>query len=292
MIGASLGELIARARRIAITDDERRALVVAGASAGIAAVFSSPGVGALYGLEVPFRRDLDAPKLVPAAVAAAASFGTHAMLAGARQLVHYTGPTEIDALFLLGVIVLGAACGLGARLFAFALTELRSLARGGSPWTRALAGGVLLASLAWAGRELSGAWVTFGPGYIAAGWIEASHHAVPLLLVVLLIRTAGTLVSVWGGGGGGVFTSLACTGVFIGWLLGETLVPGSEQALALLGSATFLGAGYRIPLAGILLVAETSGELALTAAALGAIAIAQLIMGEASVSNAQLERRQ
>jgi len=33
-------------------------MVVLALLAGIAAVFSSPGVGMLYGIEVPFRRDV------------------------------------------------------------------------------------------------------------------------------------------------------------------------------------------------------------------------------------------
>ena len=54
LIGATFGDLLARARRTWISDDERRSLLVCGASGGIAAVFSSPGVGMLYGMEIRF----------------------------------------------------------------------------------------------------------------------------------------------------------------------------------------------------------------------------------------------
>ena len=40
-----------------------RSLMIAGASAGIAAVFSSPALGTFYGMEVPFRRDARCPSV-------------------------------------------------------------------------------------------------------------------------------------------------------------------------------------------------------------------------------------
>ena len=85
--GAAFGDILGRLMRVRIPDEERRSLMVAGASAGIAAVFSSPGVGTLYGIEIPFRRDIDARRLVPCAIAAASSFAVRDALAGARHLV-------------------------------------------------------------------------------------------------------------------------------------------------------------------------------------------------------------
>ncbi|HEV7733699.1 MAG TPA: chloride channel protein [Candidatus Binatia bacterium] len=292
LIGASLGECFGRVPRLALSADEVRALVVAGASAGIAAIFSSPGVGTLYGIEVPFRRDVDTPRLVPAAIAASVAFAVRGALIGAKPLVVVADRPSFDVPFIVTIILLAIACGLGARLFAAALTTLRDIGHRHGPWTRAATGGVVLAGLAWIGHALTGAWITFGPGYIAADWSVAAAHAPEVLVAVLAVRTAGTLISVYGGGGGGVFTSLACTGLLLAVLLERLLglVPGGP--LALLGSATFLASGYRIPLAGMLLVAEQSGDLALTCIGIVSIAIGQTMMGDASVSDAQHDRRE
>jgi CIC family chloride channel protein len=291
LIGSALGECIGRVRRFALAADEARTLVVAGASAGIAAVFSSPGVGALYGLEVPFRRDLDGPRLVPAAVAASVAYTVRAALIGSKPLVVLADRATFDARLLAAVLVLAVACGLGARLFAAALTELRAIGHRHGPWARAATGAAVLAALAWSGHELSGVWITFGPGYLAADWVVAAAHAPALLAATLLIRTAGTLTSVYGGGGGGVFTSLACSGLFLSVLLERLLGVTPGGPLALIGSATFLASGYRIPLAGVLLVVEQSPDLALAVVGFLSIAVGQLVMGDASVSDAQHDRR-
>jgi CIC family chloride channel protein len=291
LIGSSLGECFGRVRRLGLSADEVRTLVVAGASAGIAAIFSSPGVGTLYGIEVPFRRDVDAPRLVPAAVAASVAFGVRTALVGATPLLVLRDRPALDATMMVVIVVLAIACGLGARLFAVALTRLREIGHRHGPWARATTGGVLLGALAWGGHALTGSWITFGPGYVAADWSVAAAHAPLVLVAVLAVRTAGTLTSVYGGGGGGVFTSLACTGLLLSVLIERLLglVPGGP--LALLGAATFLASGYRIPLAGMLLIAEQSGDLALTLAGFVSIAVGQIVMGEASVSDAQHDRR-
>jgi len=291
MIGSSLSEALSRLRKLGITAEEHRTLVVAGASAGIAAVFSSPGVGTMYGLEVPFRRDVDATRLIPAAVAASTSYAVHSLLDGSRTLVNVTGLAVVDPWFVVGALAVALLCGIGARLFAAACEALRALARRATIWVHVAAASVLLAALAWTGHELSGSWITFGPGYIAASWVQASERAVPLLAILFLVRAAGTLVCVYGGGGGGVFTSLACQGLFLGEIVDRALGLETGHCLALLGAGCFLGAGYRIPLAGVLLVVEQSGDLGLTATAFVATAIAQFLMGDASVSDAQRDHR-
>lgn len=290
LIGASLGQW--SGGRLRVHAEEKRSWVVAGASAGIAAVFSSPGVGALYGLELPFRRDVDAPRLVPSVVAAGASYLTRSYLVGARHLIAYDGAPTIDTTFLLACAAVVLACGLGARLFARATATLRALAHRVPPWARAAAGGVVLALLAWSGHAMTGTWITFGPGYVAAGWLDQGDHAIGLLLGAMLIRTAGTLACVFGGGGGGVFTSLAITGVFIGDITAHFLGHTETRFLALLGGACFLAGGYRIPLAGILLIAETTGNVALTTIGLIGIGAVQIFMGEDSVSDAKRDRRE
>jgi CIC family chloride channel protein len=59
----------------------------------------------------------------------------------------------------------------------------------------------------------------------------------------------------------------------------------------LLGAACFLGAGYRLPVGTAMLVAESSGDLAVSAAGLVAAAIGQLCMGDESVSEAKSDSR-
>lgn len=291
LIGAAIGDVLGRVRRFAIPADEQRSLLAAGASAGIAAVFSSPAVGALYGIEVPFKRDVDAPRLVPCAIAAASSYATRDWLVGARSLVHVESAPRIDATFLASCIAVAVLCGVGARLFARGEEFCRSRAHHRSRLERAVIGGVLLGLLAWAGHMLTGAWITFGPGYVATEWLMSGQHSLALLGLALLVRTFGTLTCVYGGGGGGVFTSLACCGAFVGQLVAAFSGRTESHVLPLLGAAAFLGAGYRLPLACMLFIAEESGDMAVSVLGLLVIAVSVSIMGNESVSDAQIDDR-
>ena len=288
LIGASWSQLLSR---WSPSEDARRTLLAAGASAGIAAVFSSPAVGALYGIEVPYRKDVDAPRLAPCAIAAVSAYLVRDALIGVHPLWRSSRCRRSTACTSLACVAVAIACGLGARLFAVVEGALRAIGRRQTRLRRAAIGGAALMGLAAAGYALSGAWITFGPGYIAADWLTGSAHPLWLIGAVLAVRAAGNLVCVYGGGGGGVFTSLACNGAFIGQLFAEAMGRGHSHLLAFLGAACFLAAGYRLPIAGMLWIGEQSGNVIISIAGLAAIAVSQLLMGDESVSDAQVEER-
>ena len=289
LIGASWSQLLAR---WAPAEDTRRTLLAAGAGAGIAAVFSSPAVGTLYGIEVPYRRDVDAPRLAPCAVAAVCAYLVRWALIGVHPLLPIKPLPPIDATYVAACVAVAVCCGLGAHLFAAIEGWLREIGRRQTRLQRATIGGFVLMGLAAGGFSLSGAWITFGPGYVAADWLISAAHPLWLIGAVLAVRAAGNLVCVYGGGGGGVFTSLACNGAFIGQLIAEAIGRGHAHLLSLLGAACFLAAGYRLPIAGMLWIGEQSGSVIISIAGLAAIAVSQLLMGEASVSEAQVEERE
>jgi chloride channel protein, CIC family len=291
LIGSAFGDATGHVRPFGLSEAERRTLMVAGASAGIAAVFSSPAVGALYGLEIPFRRDVDAARLVPSAVAAGCSFAVRDWLIGTNQLAVLDMVPRLDGIFVVGALLVGVACGLGARLFAHAAEALKQLGERATSLVRAAVAGGSLAVLAWAGHALAGTWITFGPGYIAADWLHAGAHPIWLLVATLLVRALGTLLCVAGGGGGGVFTSLACMGVFIGQVVAEVLGRTESHVFPFLGAACFLASGYRLPLACMMLVFEGANSAHVAVAGLVAIAIGQVLMGHDSVSDAKRDHR-
>jgi H+/Cl- antiporter ClcA len=144
-------------------------------------------------MEVPFRRDVDARRLVPCAVAAAASYITRWWLIGPRHLVVMSGRPTIDLSFVADIALVALACGIGARLFASVDEWLHEHAQHHTRLGRALAAGLVLAAITWAGHALSHEWVTFGPGYIAVDWLFSGSHPRWAIAGVLLVRAAATL---------------------------------------------------------------------------------------------------
>jgi len=293
MVGNALGVACRRLTRGRLaylgTPHGRRLVLVCGAAAGIATVFSSPILGAAYGIEMPFRRNLDGRRLLAAMLAAASSFATASLIKSARNLMTYV-PHEIGLYEMFGVIVVAVLCGFGARLFAIIMGRVRNWKDGPRPWGRAALAGVVLAGLAASSWWVTGAAVTAGPGYVASDWALPASGPPPallLLLAALAFRWASVLLCIAAGGGGGVFTSLATNGLLIGTATAVIMGLPNPTLLALVGMGAFLGAGYRIPLAGAGLIIELCGEAMPTALGIAGVAIATVLMGSHSASDAQ-----
>ncbi len=295
MLGSSLGMMLRRllGKRLPYldTDEGHRLILVSGAAAGIATVFSSPILGAAYGIEMPFRRTLDGRRLVPAFLAAAASFGTASLIGSTRNFINYQ-PHPISVKELIGVLIVAVLCGVGARIFAAIMNKTRDWKNGNRPWLRATGAGFLLCAIAMCAWLVTGEAVTAGPGYVASAWAipaEAASPAVLLVVAALIFRCITVLLCVAAGGGGGVFTSMATNGLLIGTAVALLLGLPDVTLLALVGAGAFLGAGYRIPLAGAGLIVEISGAALPAALGIAAVAIAMVIMGSGSASDAQAD---
>src|SRR5207253_8015080 len=99
--------------------------------------------------------------------------------------------------------------------------------------------------------------------------------------------------TVAGGGAGGLFIPLVVEGALVGRTLGglfRTSASGSNF-FPLVGVSAFLGAGYRVPLAGVVFAAEATGRPGFIVPGLIAAMVAQLFMGRASASPYQVAAR-
>ena len=109
------------------------------------------------------------------------------------------------------------------------------------------------------------------------------HGAVALLLAVLLLRCLATGAAVAGGGVGGLFVPLVVAGALLGRACGAA-VGNTDSLFLVVGIAAFLGAGYRVPLAAIVFVAETTGRPGFVVPGLIAAVVAELMMSRMSVT--------
>jgi CBS domain-containing protein len=116
---------------------------------------------------------------------------------------------------------------------------------------------------------------------------------VVLVLGLLLLRCVATVVTVAGGGAGGLFIPLVVAGGLVGRAMGGMLGTAAMGAnfFPLVGVAAFLGAGYRVPLAGVVFAAEATGRPGFIVPGLIASMVAQLFVGRSSASPYQQAAR-
>ena len=114
-----------------------------------------------------------------------------------------------------------------------------------------------------------------------------------MLAIIALgtLRVVGTTAAVGGGGVGGLFIPLVIQGALVGRAVGGIFDPTNPTLFPVVGMAAFLGAGYRVPLAAVVFVAEFTGRPGFVVPGLIAAVVAQLVMGESSMSPYQVAGR-
>jgi len=286
-LGASLGAIAQRRFVRFFGGADRNLLLVAGAAAGIAAIFKAPATGAIFAIEVPYQDDLARRMLLPALVASASGYLALVAVNGTAPLFPVNGLPALSFVDLAGAAALGLIAALGARTFAWMLLAAKRIADRGRAVIRVTAAGGAIAILFAIGRSLTGESLVLTPGYGVVSWALDPKRSVAILLAMLVLRCIATTATVSGGGVGGLFVPLVVAGALLGRAFG--LVVGGNDALFLvIGIAAFLGAGYRVPLAAIMFVAETTGRPGFVVPAVIAAVVAELVMGSSSVTTHQM----
>lgn len=124
-------------------------------------------------------------------------------------------------------------------------------------------------------------------GYDVIAWASEPGRTIPILLGILVLRSLSTTAAVAGGGVGGLFIPLVVAGALTGSIIGNVVDPADITLFVVVGVAAFLGAGYRVPLAAVMFVAETTGRPSFIVPGLFAAVAAELMMGTASVTKYQ-----
>lgn len=289
LTGATIGATVQRRTARWFTREEARVLLVAGAAAGVAAIFKAPATGALFAMEVPFRADLARRTLLPTLFAAATGYLTFVAIDGPAPLFPIGQVPDLRWTDLAAAVAVGLLAGVGARAFAWAVRATKATTSAWPASRRVLVGGVAVGALVAGSQGLTGEPLALGPGYDAIRWAFEPGHAGGVILGLLLLRGGATLGAVAAGGAGGLFIPLVIEGALLGRLVGE--VVGSDSTLLpVLGVAAFLGAGYHVPLAAVMFVAEATGRPGFVVPGLIAAASAQLTMGPRSVTTYQRDR--
>jgi CIC family chloride channel protein len=285
--GAFIGNWLQRRLPRAFRGADRRVLLTAGAAAGVAAIFKAPATGAVFGLEVPYQDDLARRMLLPALVSSACGYLAFAAINGTDPLFPITGEFGFRLRDVVGAAVVGAIAGVGARLFAFVLRRAKDLQGRRPGLLTAVLAGAVLGGLFVIGRLMTGESLLVGPGYDVVQWVSEPDRSVWVLLALLAARCLATATVVAGGGAGGLFVPLVVAGATTGAVIGNVVDQSELTLFIVIGVAAFLGAGYRVPLAAVMFVAETTGRPSFVVPGLLAAVAAELVMGHSSVTTYQ-----
>ncbi len=259
--------------------EDRRVLLMAGMSAGFAAVFGTPLAGALFGLEVLAIGRLRYDALFPCVIAAIVA--DHVCLAwGVHHTVYVVGTVApLTAWSVAAVIVAGIAFGLVGLLFAKATHGTGALMKRlvGYPPLRPFVGGAVIAG---------SVYVLHTQAYIGLGIptiVAAFDHPLPWWDSVG--KFGYTVASLGSGFKGGEVTPL----FFIGATLGNSLAPLLHLPFAMLAGlgfvAVFAGAA-NTPLATTVMAIELFGPAIAPFAAIACVA-SYLFSGHTGIYHAQ-----
>ena len=292
-IGSSLGALASnRLRRLGLNQDGLRALLVAGAAAGISAVFKAPLTGLIFALEMPYTDDFAREALIPSMLASVSSYLVAIALLGPESIFRVDRAYVPSVGNVLLALCLGALVGVAARLFVISLKHAESFSqRRKIPLVARTAIGGLLCSAFGAVSF----WIYRSPLAIGSGYqlidAAAAGRYVGLAAVLLFVLRGGAVVATLGSGAsGGSFVPLVSLGAIAGGAF-ESLAPGTGPLFPIVGMAAFLAAANATPVAGAVFVAESTGAAGFVIPGLVAAAAAYVVAGGRTLSEHQRPSR-
>ncbi|OTP75880.1 Chloride channel protein [Caballeronia sordidicola] len=240
MTGGAIGSLIAQ--HFHLTGGERKALLVAGAVAGMTAVFGTPVAAVLLAVEL-LLFELRPRSLLPAAVACAVAGFTRPLLIGSGALFPMQtlplGTTGLLSCVCAGLVAGAMSWGLSSALYK--VEDLFGKLPVHWMWWPALGGLAVGVGGYFEPRAL-------GVGYDVIGDLLHNQLAISVVVGLILVKAVIWVIALGSGTSGGVLAPLLMMGAAAGAVLGP-LMPGGEPAVwPLIFMAATLGGMMRAPI--------------------------------------------
>ncbi len=256
MTGGALGSLFAQG--FSLSAAERKTLLVAGAAAGMTAVFGTPIAAVLLSVEL-LLFEWKPRSFIPVLVACMTAIVVRGWVIGSLPLFPHTGQMPLDPVSLLDCVVLGIVCGFASAL----LTGM----------VYAAEDSFLKLPIHWMWWPVIGGLVVgiggvFDPNALGVGYpnIELLLHgqqSFGWILRLMLVKSIIWAVALGSGTSGGVLAPLLIIGGCVGALFGNVLPHAGAGDWALIGMAATMGGTMRAPLTAMMFAVELTGDAAL-----------------------------
>jgi len=259
-VGAGIASVLGRA--LGLSPEKIKALIPVGAAAAVAAAFNTPLAAVLFALEEVVG-DLHAPVLGSVVLASATSWAVLRLLLGNDPLFKVPQYQLVSPVELFIYAVLGLLGGLLSAAFTKSLLKLRDrflrLSRK-TMWFQPAVGGVVVGLMGWFVPQ------TLGVGYSYVGQVLNGRMALKLMVLLLVLKLIGVVVSYASGNAGGIFGPALFLGAMLGGAVGSVahnLFPGyvaTAGAYALVGMGTTFAGIVRAPMTSVVMIFETTRD--------------------------------
>lgn len=256
--GAALAQWWQRnvGRRLALSDEDQKLLIAAAAGAGFAGVYIAPITGALFCLEILYR------KISAKAVAVSLTMATLAAVIGALEKGY--GPyyavshADFTVASLPLAVILGVLMGIGGMLFKRATAWMSSRRTTDKkilfqlPLVALVTGGIAMAYPQIMGNGR-------GVAQFAFNTVALTHPLTLGLAFGLVAKLGVTLAVIRFGGYGGTLTPSIALGSVLGVFIGcgyALFCPLPLVQAALIGATAFLAASQQAPLMALFMIFE------------------------------------
>ena len=261
-MGGATGLMVSTWFRVKRGEGERKALISAGAAAGLAAAFNAPLAGLIFVLE-ELNGSFTQVVFVASFLAAVTADVVCRVVTGETPVFALHGMPGPSLRTLPVAALIGLAAGLGGVLFNRGLVASLNFFDRWSKWPPFVVGagaGLLVGLFAWLYPEVSGSGVLLSERALAGG------IAIRWVLVLIVARFVLTMVSYGSGAAGGIFAPLLVLGSLGGLAVGaaaHAVAPGwaaFPETFAVIGMGALFTGTIRAPLTGIVLMIELTGE--------------------------------
>ncbi|KPH07565.1 CBS domain-containing protein (plasmid) [Rhizobium acidisoli] len=270
MTGGAIGSLFAQFFHMSAA--ERKTLLVAGAAAGMTAIFGSPIAAVMLAVEL-LLFEWKPRSFIPVAVAACVSICWRPLLFGTGPLFPTHFQVDLPWWGIFACAAMGIISGLQSGLLTTLLYRIEDLFEA-LPihwmWWPMLGGLVIGLGGLIEPRAM-------GVGYDIIDGLLNNRLLAPAVMSILLVKTVIWLFALSSGTSGGVLAPLLIFGGALGWLVG-LVMPGNDPGFwALLGMAAMMGGTMRAPLTGTFFAMEITGDIGTLVPLLAATVVAYAV---------------